>query len=92
MYDNNIYGPEFDPPGRAGGMQQTIFNEQHGMGWKKIVCVRERGCGVQIQLAFFCVTCVSLSSYWHLCFHVWSLLQRSGHDFQDPFNPLSCFI
>ncbi|CAK9082314.1 Acetylxylan esterase [Durusdinium trenchii] len=28
MYDNNIYGPEFDPPGRAGGMQQKVYNQQ----------------------------------------------------------------
>ena len=27
MYDNNIYGPEFRPPGRAGGMQQDVYNQ-----------------------------------------------------------------
>ena len=27
MYDNDIYGPEFRPPGRAGGMQQDVYNQ-----------------------------------------------------------------
>ncbi|CAE7592007.1 axeA1 [Symbiodinium natans] len=52
MYDDNIYGPEFDPPGRAGGMQQTVYNEQLPAKLREIAAQHSKVRVIDLQTCF----------------------------------------